>query len=592
MPSFGSQRGDISESDRNSAIAALTGPLKPSLAREILETLHGGKRGASSIEWVVASAESESLSKLSPKLPDSDLVPLIVDLTGPDLLSDRKVRHALASTLEPDQLEELFEKCDSAYGNRSRKAKIDAVVRRNWHPGKTWALQFTRAVGLPPVFAGSRTEQAPGALLEVQPFTPLNQLADFQQDLHRRLISVMNRPKGDNRAILTLPTGAGKTRTTVEALSQWMIDEDFRRSILWVAQSEELCEQAVQSFRDVWFDLGHRRKPVRRGINIGRHWGNRDVALGACDVVVASIQKLEAAIRNDDTHTSNEELEELAERVGVIVIDEAHRALAPSYTALLRRFKLLQKGKGSDAALIGLTATPRRTNEDESKRLHQRFSNRILRPAGIKGDPVAALREQRVLSQVSTEVLDYGAKALNLADDVDFAKYYREMNDIPPRLLSLLAEDRMRNRELLARVLRLDETWPVLLFACSVQHAHAMTALLTRKGRSAACVTGETRDATRRSVIERFREGKISVLCNYGVLTTGFDAPQVRVVVVARPTESSILYEQMVGRGMRGPAFGGTEDCLVIDVADNLRWHGKAAGMTFAGLDAQMREIG
>jgi superfamily II DNA or RNA helicase len=60
------------------------------------------------------------------------------------------------------------------------------------------------------------------------------------------------------------------------------------------------------------------------------------------------------------------------------------------------------------------------------------------------------------------------------------------------------------------------------------------------------------------------------VLCNYGVLTTGFDAPRVRAVVIGRPTASRVLYEQMIGRGMRGPRFGGTDECLVIDLDDNL----------------------
>ncbi len=587
---FEAPRGDISELDRNMAISVLRRVLAPGRAREVIETLHGGRKGTTSIEWIVATAEAGPNGKGATKLPDADLVPLIVDLSGSDLLAHRMIREVLTEGLGPDQLGELFDLCDGARGNRSHRAKIDAVAGRRWHPGKSWALHFTKAVSLPPVFAGSRTERIPGPHLEVQPFTPLKPLAPFQQELHDKFLEVLSKPKGQNRAILTLPTGAGKTRTSVEALVKWLVDANFTRSILWIAQSDELCEQAVQSFRDVWFDLGHRGIPVGRSINIGRHWGARDVALGECEVVVASIQKLVAAIRGEDGETSDEEMNEFVQRVGVMVMDEAHGALAQSYSAVLRRFGLLQKGKGSDAAVIGLTATPRRNSPDETKRLYQRFSDTVLRPSGITGDPVAALRDQGVLSRVNTEVLEYGAEVINIADDPDLATYFRDLNDIPPRLLVRLGEDRKRNHGLLTRVLQIDESWPVLLFACSVNHAHAMTALLARKGRSSACVTGETRDATRRSIVERFRQGKISVLCNYGVLTTGFDAPQVRVVVVARPTESSILYEQMIGRGMRGPAFGGTEDCLVIDVADNLRWHDRLAGVRFSALEAQMRE--
>jgi superfamily II DNA or RNA helicase len=129
----------------------------------------------------------------------------------------------------------------------------------------------------------------------------------------------------------------------------------------------------------------------------------------------------------------------------------------------------------------------------------------------------------------------------------------------------------------------------VLLFACSVQHAQAMASLLQRNNRSAACVLGSTRPATRRATVERFRQGELSVLCNYGVLTTGFDAPRVRCVVVARPTASPILYEQMIGRGMRGPEFGGTERCLIIDVDDNIQWRQQPATVRYSELEQEMR---
>ena len=101
---------------------------------------------------------------------------------------------------------------------------------------------------------------------------------------------------------------------------------------------------------------------------------------------------------------------------------------------------------------------------------------------------------------------------------------------------------------------------------------------MRRRGRNAAFISGETRRATRRYLIEQFRSGQVQILCNYGVLTTGFDAPKIRAIVIARPTTSVVLYEQMIGRGMRGPANGGTVECLVIDLADNItRFQGQMA---------------
>jgi superfamily II DNA or RNA helicase len=98
-----------------------------------------------------------------------------------------------------------------------------------------------------------------------------------------------------------------------------------------------------------------------------------------------------------------------------------------------------------------------------------------------------------------------------------------------------------------------------------------MAFLLRSEGINAAVVSGHTRDVTRRQTIEEFKAGRIRVLCNCEVLTTGFDAPRVTHVVMARPTVSRVLYEQMVGRGLRGRQFGGTDECVIVDCEDNYR---------------------
>src|SRR6266851_6525083 len=102
----------------------------------------------------------------------------------------------------------------------------------------------------------------------------------------------------------------------------------------------------------------------------------------------------------------------------------------------------------------------------------------------------------------------------------------------------------------------------ILYFGPSVRDAECMAYLLRERNIPAAVVSGSTREATRRLVIGRFKRAEIRVLCNCEVLTTGFDAPRVTHVVVARPTVSQVLYEQMVGRGLRGVKFGGTQVCV------------------------------
>ena len=73
----------------------------------------------------------------------------------------------------------------------------------------------------------------------------------------------------------------------------------------------------------------------------------------------------------------------------------------------------------------------------------------------------------------------------------------------------------------------------------------------------------------RDALIEGFKSNKFQIMCNYGVLATGFDAPKIDVVCIARPTTSPVLYSQMIGRGMRGPKVGGTEQCVILEVTDN-----------------------
>ena len=138
-----------------------------------------------------------------------------------------------------------------------------------------------------------------------------------------------------------------------------------------------------------------------------------------------------------------------------------------------------------------------------------------------------------------------------------------------------LGESEARNTRLIESIKALPSDWPVLLFATSVEHAHLMAALLSIEGVSAKAISGATDPGARRHYIEEFRKGRIRVLSNYNVLSTGFDAPSLRALYVARPVFSPVLYRQMLGRGLRGPLNGGKERCLVVNVQDNIAQFGE-----------------
>ena len=89
------------------------------------------------------------------------------------------------------------------------------------------------------------------------------------------------------------------------------------------------------------------------------------------------------------------------------------------------------------------------------------------------------------------------------------------------------------------------------------------------KGFSSAHIDGNT-GQIRKTLIDKFKTNEIQILCNYGVLSTWFDEPKIDVVFMTRPTNSIVLYSQILGRGLRGPLIGGTEFCEIYSVIDNI----------------------
>ncbi|TYB91849.1 ATP-dependent helicase, partial [Micromonospora sp. WP24] len=228
--------------------------------------------------------------------------------------------------------------------------------------------------------------------------------------------------------------------------------------------------------------------------------------------------------------------------------------------------------------LIGLTATPFRGKSTvETERLITRYgSNRV--DEGVLGeDPYGRLQDMGILARTDHDVLEGGKLELT-SRELDMMSMGR--GTLPPDAERRLAEDHSRNRTLIKALLGLDREWPVLVFATSVNHARFLAAVLNDQGVHSASVDSETPTVRRQQIIEQFGKGRIRVLTNYGVLHQGFDAPATRVVVVARPTYSPNVYQQMIGRGLRGPRNNGTERCLILNVSDNVINHQQQLAFT------------
>jgi superfamily II DNA or RNA helicase len=552
---------DFTPSDREMCIKALTARLQTADLRELVPH---------ELRHAVAAVQNYKL------FTGERLAALLVDLHGPELLRERAVRAALLKRASIARLRLLCDYDETPMPARRRKTE-ELIASRVWHPGKGWPRCFIQSLGLPSIMAGSFDGGEEPPILEIVPPRQLPELHDFQRELHDAVLEVLYGAAGANRAILSLPTGAGKTRTVVEAaatgLKNGLLNGD-KRFLLWIAQSDELCEQAVGAFREVWMNRAWSAQQHPGGLpplRVFRLWGGRASPDALEDgVVVASIQKLAAVVKHDEGVWKP-----FFEAVRAVIVDEAHHAIAPSYTGVFKKLGIEQSKKKSRTPLLGLTATPGRGSDEQSHQLAAKFYHRLLAPRWK--DPIETLRKREILAVAHTQQLKTQRRYI-LSDKE--REQVEQFGDVPSSALARIGNDAQRNKHLLEEMLAVPEGRPVLFFGCSVMHAQAMALLLKRAERRAEVVTGTTPRSMRRERIEAFRRGEIQFLCNYGVLTTGFDAPQVEVVVVARPTGSALLYEQMIGRGMRGPVNGGTKECLIIDTIDLIEGFGESMSYT------------
>jgi DNA repair protein RadD len=384
---------------------------------------------------------------------------------------------------------------------------------------------------------------------------PTHPLFQHQRQAARRVLACLeNEP---HRVMLHMPTGSGKTRTAMSIVA-YLLNQDEPKLIVWLAHSEELCEQAVEEFKNAWNSLGN------RPIEVQRWWGPHSLRLPIVrdGVIVAGLRKAYSSVSK-----SVEEIGTIAGHVSLVVMDEAHQAVAPTYKLVLD----VLTESGRPAPLLGLTATPGRTwnDIDEDERLADFFHGQkvSLEVDGYE-NPVRFLIDEGYLANTEFVQLEYTAGAeLSLRE----LQELRDALDIPDSIIKSLAANEQRNLLILGRTEEMCRRHSrIIVFAATKDHAVALATVLRARGHWAYAVTGETPANDRARMISTFREtsDEPRVIVNYGVLTTGFDAPQTSAAVIARPTKSLVLFSQMVGRATRGEKAGGNKRAEVATVVD------------------------
>ncbi len=324
---------------------------------------------------------------------------------------------------------------------------------------------------------------------------------------------------GARKMLLHLPTGSGKTIIATLIIERLLPLIDSGK-VLFIAHRRELLDQTAEKLEQhlpglaISIDQGERR------------------ADPAAQVIIASIQSLS---KRKDAYRPD--------LFSLIVCDECHRALAPSWIEVIEYFNDERDG---DALLLGMTATPRRTDGRSALDVFDLVAYEIAKPELQDLGYLVPIQYWGVQAALSLDRVkcsggDFQVGALSAVMDTPHV-----------RALTLRAwEGKAKGRK-------------TLVFCASVRHAHRLAADFASQGHRTEVLDGRTRN--REDILDRFRRGDVDLLLNYGVLTEGFDDPSIQCVLLARPTTSPLVYNQCLGRGLR-PAPN-KPHCTVIDVID------------------------
>ncbi len=364
--------------------------------------------------------------------------------------------------------------------------------------------------------------------------------------------------KNYRRLLVVLPCGSGKTVIAANILPY--IDEQYRGRVLFLVHRDELVFQAYEKFC-------HYNPSLRVEIEKAEYRADIDA-----DVIIASVQSLS---RRLDKYPSD--------WAKIIYIDECHHAVGgKQYISILEHFRAL-KGNSPDPEkiVIGITATPGRA---DSIGLEKIF------------DVIAYSRDIAWMIDNGwlTEVHGY-----SVWSDINISDVKITRGDFQESALSARVDTPERNKMIVENYLKLTPGLQALAFTVTIQHSHNVAKAFKDQGIPAEAVSGETPDKLRKQYFDLYREGKIMVLASAGVLTEGLDLPMASVALMARPTKSSLLYIQQVGRVLRpypspesrilDKNISPKEKAYVIDFVDNSGKHELIVLPTLFGLPRKFK---
>ena len=308
--------------------------------------------------------------------------------------------------------------------------------------------------------------------------------------------------------MVQMPTGTGKTHLLASLVNDVLRTKNEESCVWIVAHRRELVEQIEETVARYGILKGDERVKVMSIQWLSRHW--EDVK---------------------------------GEKLSLIVIDEAHHALAETYKELWLRYPNAKK--------LGMTATPCRLNRKGFTDLFE-----VL----ITSDCIADFIKEGWLSP-----FDYVSIRPNSEDQrlIDGLEKRGADGDFQIKEMDAVLNRRPTIERLYESVRQYADGKKGIVYAISISHARNIAAYYNNKGISAVAIDSKTSAKLRKQMVEDFRLGRIQVLVNVDVFSEGFDCPDVEFIQLARPTLSLAKYLQQVGRGLRKTE--GKESCMIID---------------------------
>ena len=378
--------------------------------------------------------------------------------------------------------------------------------------------------------------------------------------------------------MLVLPTGGGKTYTA----SMWLLRNalDQKKKILWIAHRQLLLDQAAESFQKFAYAEVIPHIPFfQYRIVSGASTHDRTMDIQPTDhLLIISKDSIGRNLSCLDSWLRGEK--EL-----FFIIDEAHHSTAKTY----RKVIAYVKAKVPNVKLIGLTATPFRTAEKEQGLLAKIYEDGLQDGKVVHGNSgityqigLKDLINRRILSKPIFESY-YTEELYGESLGLHGWESMQRFDVLPEDIAGQMADSAARNKLIVQTYkAKAKEYGQTIVFAINVVHAIHLSALFNKEGIKSEFIVSDVKDSVtgvrisredNERKLEEYRAGKIKVLVNVNILTEGVDLPQTKTVFLARPTVSTILMTQMIGRALRGEVAGGTASAYIVTFVDNWSEH-------------------